>query len=119
MNLLKKIGQTLFGGSSEAGGQDRDGIYFYVKCGKCGAPVRIRADKRHDLSRDMDGGGYILRKEIMDDKCFRLMYATLRFDAGYHIVDRTIEGGEFISPETYEALTQPPAETSNETTSEE
>lgn len=117
MSLLKKIGQALFGGG-DASGQDRDGVYFYVKCGTCGAPVRIRADKRHDLSRDMDGGGYILRKEIMDDTCFRLMYATLHFDAGYHIVERAIEGGEFISQETYEALTQPPAETTDETTSE-
>ena len=102
MGLLKKIGQTLFGGS-DASGQDRDGIYFYVKCGKCGTPVRIRADKRNDLSRDMDSGGYILRKEIMDDTCFRLMYATLHFDAGYHIVDRSIEGGEFITQEEFEA----------------
>ncbi len=109
MGFLKRIARALFG-SSEGEFRDREGIYLYVKCGRCGAPVQVRADKRHDLQRDYDSGGYVLRKEIMDGTCFSLMQATVRFDAAYRIIDREIEGGEFISYEEYKALTKPTPE---------
>ena len=107
MGFLKKIAQAIFG-SSEGEVRDPDGIYLYVKCDRCGAPVRIRADKRHDLQRDFDTNELVLRKEIMDGSCFSLIHATVRFSPGYRILDQEIEGGEFISWEEYQALTQSP-----------
>lgn len=104
MNLLKKIAEQLFG-SRTAEITDPDGIYFYVKCQQCGAPVRVRVDRQHDLQRDDDGGGFLLRKEIMDGRCFRLMYAAVRFDPAYRIVEQTVEGGEFITWEEYQQHT--------------
>ncbi len=109
MMFFDKIRQLFTGSKQEI--KDRDGIYIYVKCGKCGAPVRIRADRRHDLQRDFDSdtGGFILRKEVMDGSCFSLFYFTVHFDAAYHITAREIEGGEFITWEEYETLTHPSA----------
>ena len=101
MNLLKKIGERLFG-SRSAEITDPNGIYFYLKCQQCGAPVRVRIDRQHDLQRDYDSGGFLLRKEIMDGKCFRLMYATVRLDPAYRIIEQTAEGGEFITWEEYQ-----------------
>jgi hypothetical protein len=43
-------------------------------------------------------------KEIMDDRCFRLMRAEVRLDSGYRVVERTIEGGRFLSAEEYQRL---------------
>lgn len=108
MKFFEKIKAALL---STTNGEikDKNGLYFYVKCAKCGAPVRIRADKFHDLQRDMENGGFILRKEIMDGSCFQLMYATIRFDANYRILEQEIEGGEFITWETYQALAHPQA----------
>lgn len=108
MGFLKKLFEGIFGGEGQI--RDRDGIYIYVQCDKCGAPVRVRADKHHDLQRDLEHGGYVLRKEIMDGTCFQLMYATLHFDAAYNVVDREIEGGEFITHEEYQEMTTPAAE---------
>jgi hypothetical protein len=54
----------------------------------------------------MEASGYVLRKEMMDGKCFRLMYATIRFDARRREIERAIEGGAFISREEYERLMQ-------------
>ena len=82
--------------------RDPDGIYFYVRCGRCGQKLKIRADRHFDLRRDLDEGGYVLRKEMMDGTCFSLMYATLRFDENRRLVSREIEGGEFITEEEYE-----------------
>jgi hypothetical protein len=95
--------RKLFAGSSQG---DAAGIYFYVKCGKCGAPVKIRVDRRHDLQRDFDQSGYILQKEVMDGTCFRIFNFTVRFDSRYHIVEREIDGGAFITEEEYQSLTE-------------
>ena len=102
--VLNKL-RAWFQGSAQP--TDPQGIYIYVKCSKCGAPVKIRADKAHDLQRDFDSGGYSLRKEVMDGSCFQLFYFTLHLDAAYRITDREIENGEFITAEDYLRLTQP------------
>lgn len=106
MGFLKKIKAAIFG-AADGEIKDKEGIYFYVKCSKCGSPVRVRVNKLHDLHRNEDYGGFVLRKEIMDGSCFRLMYATVRFDHNRKIIEQEIEGGEFIDWETYRALTQP------------
>ncbi len=93
MGLLDK----LFGQSKEKGV-----LWLYLRCANCGAKVRVRINLYNDPSI-ADEGGYILRKEIMDDKCFQLMHAELRFDDKKRIASRTISGGEFITAEEYAA----------------
>lgn len=93
--------QRLFGGGTTASA-DR-GIHLYVRCNRCGAPVHVRVDPQNDLSGDEEDGFYV-SKEIMDDRCFRLMRADLTFDGGRHETSREIEGGRFISAEEYEQL---------------
>ena len=59
---------------------------------------------------DYDQGGYVLFKEMMDDRCFALMRAEVHLDAQHHVTGQKIENGESISPEEYtkskEALDQ-------------
>ncbi len=99
MNFLRR----LFGG-----GQASDNaLHLYIKCLRCGTPVHVRVDLQHDLMAeygDNEAEGYRLVKEIMDDRCFRIMRAELEFDAQRKELSRQIEGGEFISQEEYEAL---------------
>ncbi|WP_026370435.1 hypothetical protein [Kallotenue papyrolyticum] len=92
--------QRLFGGAPPT---DARALHLYVRCRRCGAPVHVRIDLHNDLSGD-DEEGYFVRKEIMDDRCFRLMQAELRFDARRRELERSIEGGEFISADEYERL---------------
>lgn len=119
MGFLKKIRDALFGSPSGGEVRDPEGIYLYVKCSRCGAPIRVRADKRHDLQRDYDTNEYVLRKEMMDGTCFNLINATVRFDPTYRIIDREIEGGEFITWEEYNALVTARAKPSEETPEDE
>ena len=97
MDLLRR----LFGGQPTP--QQDEGMYLYVRCGNCGRVLRIRVDKRHDLLTDYDNGGFTLVKEMMDDKCFRLMRAEMAFDRAYNVTSQHIEGGTFITKEEYEA----------------
>lgn len=107
MNFLRR----LFGGQSSP--QDQ-ALHLYVRCSRCGSPVHVRVHLYNDLAVEFGDGedivGYQLRKEIMDSRCFRLMYAELAFDRNRRELSRTIEGGEFISREEYERLAQPSAE---------
>jgi hypothetical protein len=98
MSFLSK----LFG--SKKGQEDPEGLYFYVQCDRCGAKVRIRADKRHDLVRDPEHGGYVWNKEIMDGRCFQLMYARVVLDESFSVQSQSLDGqGHFISQGEYEA----------------
>ncbi len=82
-------------------------LWLYVQCDKCGSPVAVRINLHNDPSLD-DEGGWILRKEIMDSKCFRLMSAELHFDNAKRVTEQTIQGGKFITQQEYEQLTGKP-----------
>jgi hypothetical protein len=87
--------QKLFGSRTAA--ESDDAVHVYVECGRCRSKVHVRLDKRHDLSQ-VEGGGYFVRKEIMDSTCFRLMVAEIAFDAAYRISRQEVEGGRFLTP---------------------
>ena len=103
MGLLDGL-KSLF--SSKAPGPADDAIHVYVECAKCKATVHVRLDKRHDLSAH-EGGGYFVRKEIMDSKCFRLMSAEITLDANYRVESQEIQGGRFLTKEEFDARTTP------------
>jgi len=81
---------------------DKSVLWLYVRCSRCGAKVCVRVNLFNDLSIT-ENGGYILRKEILDNKCFQLMRAELRFDSKRRLISRDIDEGEFITEAEYEA----------------
>ncbi len=101
MNLFDKL-KTLFAANA---GTDNYVMWLYVKCKRCGSPVKVRVDLRNDPSLD-DEGGYILRKEIMDNKCFALIHAEIKMNGARKIISQTIDLGEFLTREQYAALTE-------------
>ncbi len=84
--------------------QDGNVLWLYVRCLRCGMPLAVRVDLRNEPSTDYDTGGFILRKEMMDNRCFQLMQATIRMDAAHRITSKEIENGEFITRDEYERL---------------
>ena len=95
MDFLKR----LFGGGEP---RDPGAIWLYVRCDYCGQKLKIRVDRRLDLRRDYERGGFKLDKEIMDGTCFSLMMARVRFDGGQRIVSQELEGGTFLTREEFE-----------------
>ena len=96
MSFLKR----LFGGGEP---RDPNAIWLYVRCDYCGQKMKLRVDRRHDLRRDHETGGYKLDKEIMDGSCFSLMMARVHFNAGQRVVSQELEGGTFLTREQFEA----------------
>ena len=101
MDLLKR----LLGRGEDKGQRDPQGIYLYVECDRCGAQVRVRADKQYDLLRTDEG--FTWHKTIVDSKCFQRMSTTVHFDRDYNVVESEIEGGHYITKEAYEAPAEP------------
>lgn len=101
------VGDTTPGPINQAPG-DPHGIWLHYRCGRCGAPVRVRADRTSDLNREDDGPGvYVLRKEVMDNRCFALMHSEVWFDSAFTVVASDVTGGSLISRAEFEALSAP------------
>lgn len=99
MGFLDKLG-SLFSGEDRGD----DAIHLYVQCDRCGAKLDIRVDKQYDLSPQYEGeSAYFLRKEMLDDRCFTLMYADVHFDRQYNVIASEVRGGRLISREEFEA----------------
>ena len=94
-------------GKSPASVGDPNGILFYVRCKKCGTPVRVRIDRRSDLNPDDGPAMYVARKDIMDSKCFQLIKAEFWIDPTYTLIQSDIRGGTLISEEEYQAAMKP------------
>lgn len=115
IQMLKR----LFGRSDEGSADtdsnysDSQGIYLFVECERCGARLRLRADKKYDLNRVADG--YTWHKTLIDSQCFRPMPTVVSFDKQFNVVSREIDGGRYITQEEFEAEPeQPPAGTTEE-----
>ena len=102
MGFLKK----LFGGEGRKKEYvDTQGIYFYAVCDNCGAKVKVRADRQHDLNRT--DNGFVWHKTIVDSKCFQRMQAVVHLDGSYQVTSQELSNGRFLTKEEYDALNQP------------
>ena len=101
--------KRLLGGSNKKGASaaDPQGIYLYARCDNCGAVVRVRADKQHDLQQTESG--YVWHKTIVDSHCFRRMTTVVTFDRQYQVVQAEIQAGRYVMEADYQAYLQPPA----------
>lgn len=97
--------QRLFGRKGQGARRtDQFGHYLFVQCGRCGAVVRSRIDLRNDLSPSDEGDAMLVRKVLIDDRCFRPIETRLRFNRSRALLDQSIEGGAFIDEQTFNAV---------------
>lgn len=99
MCILDSV-KSIFAPSAAA---DPNALWLYVRCSRCGTPLAVRVDTRNELSADYERDGYVLHKEMTDNKCFTLMHAELHFDQRRNVTERKVDKGEFITRQEYEA----------------
>jgi hypothetical protein len=112
MGFFDKLKKALGGserkpGAAPSGGGDPNGILFYFRCKKCGSLVRVRVDRRSDLNAEDGPSTYVVRKDVMDNKCFQLIKAEMWLDSTYTVVQSDVRGGTMITEEEYLAATKP------------
>jgi hypothetical protein len=102
MRLWDALKQA-FGGGEQGDG----GLYFYLRCARCGDLVRVRVNLASELQQEFENDdfpvAYTVRKMVVDQRCFRPIEVILRFDNRRRERSREIDGGVFLSQEEYEA----------------
>ena len=76
-----------------------DGIYFYVRCNHCERVLHTRLNPKTELSRT--DSGFEVRKNMMDDRCFRRLKLTAVFDSNYRVLQSEVDHGTFIDRATW------------------
>ena len=73
---------------------------FSVKCNRCGEIIRGQVNVNNEPSQEMDEKGkayYPCRKVLIGSgHCFQQIEVVFTFDESRHVIDRKINGGEFI-----------------------
>jgi hypothetical protein len=77
-------------------------FWVYVQCDHCGEKLHTHVNLHHDLSirygATEKDDVYFTRKRIIGrDRCFKPIEIELTFDSQRRLVDRQIQGGQFIS----------------------
>src|SRR5688572_25466222 len=91
--------QKLFGGFSAK--PEQRYFVFQVKCKRCGEIIEGHVDTMNEVSVEYERGGdtYYVRKVLMGDGrnlCYQQIEAGLKFDKGRKLVEKHIQGGEFV-----------------------
>ena len=83
-------------------GQESTAEYWvYVRCKRCGEPIKTRIDLQNHLSQN-DEGGYVVNKTLVgSQRCFERIEVTLYFNSRRELIDQSISRGEFITAEEY------------------
>ena len=97
MKLWKKLGQ-LFSTDSTRSAPLLD---VAVRCNRCKGIIRGQINLHNDLSLDYDGDGthYFCRKGLVgtgENHCFQQVDIEYTFDANRNVIDRKVEGGQFV-----------------------
>lgn len=96
------LGRLLKGGGRREEG-DPDGVHVYVKCDHCGAKVHLRLSRQYELSPDLEAGGYVVYKTVVDRGCHRQIPAVFRFDSRYRLTSHEMQGAHLITQAEYDA----------------
>jgi len=103
MGFLKKLAKSLFGAG--VGGRSSPMLDFYVRCDSCGEVIHGQINLNNDLSVQYDGDTqyYFCRKGLVgsgETRCFQQVIVEYTFDAGRAVIERRVEGGRFVEPES-------------------
>jgi len=97
--------QRLFGGNKQSSAREQ---YLYVQCQRCQTMLAVRIDLYNDVSAEYDDASgqehYILRKDIVDARCFQRMHAEIHYDQYRREQKRSLQGGTFLDAATYQQL---------------
>ncbi len=85
---------------------NKNALWLFVQCNRCQEKIKLRIDKTLDLESEFPRAGredisFVLKKEILGNKCFNLINVDLGLDRKYKAISSRIEGGRFITEKKF------------------
>ena len=104
-NFFKNLGR-IFAGNPSATGTDKDGLYFYLRCDRCGEVIQVRLNRNNDLSMEYGENGersdmLQAHKVVVGQKCYNRIDADFIFDRNRNLVQKNATGGKFVDALEY------------------
>ena len=104
MNILRRL-KDLFTISAD----DRSAYWVYVRCDDCGEKLHTRINLHNDLSVRYDDTEdqttYFCHKTLIgSERCFRPIDVELTFNEQRQLIEKKIQGGQFISEQEYQSV---------------
>ncbi|GAB4506366.1 MAG: hypothetical protein Kow00123_05040 [Anaerolineales bacterium] len=105
MGFWERVLKAVTGGKGVA---DPMIYWVYVRCEKCGEPLKARVDLRNELSAEFgerrEDTVYTTRKVIIGSgRCHAPVEVRLTFDWRRNLLRREISGGAFLTEAEYQA----------------
>jgi|SRR5579859_2961322 len=106
-NIFKNLRQVFLGGASGGTtGADRDGLYFYIRCDRCGEVIQVRLNRYNDLTIEYGENGERgdtrhAHKVIVGKRCYNRIEADFTFDRNYKLTEQKATGGKFVPAGEY------------------
>lgn len=101
MNFLKQLAEFFTAKPSPMGSDV--GLYYYVKCNRCGEIIKVRINPMNDLSRSDDDNKLFVRKVIVGRKCYSRIDAEFVYNNARKLINTDISGGEMADKRDYDA----------------
>ena len=101
MNFLRKINDFLM--PPNAGPDGDIGLYYYVRCNRCGEVIKVRVNPHNDLSIENDVMRFV-HKTIVGQNCYSRIEAEFQYDSRRRLNNVEIEGGAQVTKAEYDAF---------------
>jgi len=101
MNILKQIANIFVGGPALARRGD-PGLYYYVRCDRCGEVIKVRINSMNDLSQSDEGDAWFARKTIVGQRCYNRIEAEFVYDSKRQLTSSEIKGGTLVTEDDYD-----------------
>jgi hypothetical protein len=101
MDFLKRFGKMLT--ASGPSTSSDSGLYYYIRCHRCGEVIKVRVNPMNDLSHNDDNTQRFTRKTIVGRRCYNRIEALFTYDNDSKLIDTEISGGKLVTVEDYEA----------------
>ncbi|MFW6015743.1 MAG: hypothetical protein ACOCRK_04850 [bacterium] len=77
---------------------------IFLKDAKCGNKIKLILRKSYDIQRiyeEDEEAYYRWKKVVICDNCFNKINVNIDFNRRYGVIDKKIDGGEFITEEEF------------------
>jgi hypothetical protein len=100
MNFLRQLANIFTPRPSPASGDV--GLYYYIRCNRCGEVIKVRVNPMNDLSISDEPGKRFTHKTIVGQRCYNRIEADFTYDNNRKLVNSEISGGTMVTQEDYE-----------------